>query len=263
MKQKSLLSSKSPESQLVERGWDNLHWPTHGEGYRGGVRVISGSARGRQIVAPSGQSVRPTSDKTRQAVFNALVSRNFVQGATVIDLYAGSGALGIEALSRGAARVTFVEQDRTAAECIRANLDHLQMTAGSQVVRSDVLRWLDGAGARPFEVDADAPLLVLADPPYSFTGWHGLLTRLHQRLAPLGVDAIAVLESRSPIDLPPDWELEREHRYGAATVTFARPLGDASGDTNDDPDDAADDAADDGFDGFTDEDASEDGPSVA
>jgi 16S rRNA (guanine966-N2)-methyltransferase len=192
--------------------------------------VISGSARGRQIVAPSGHSVRPTSDKTRQAVFNALVSRNFVQDATVVDLYAGSGALGIEALSRGAARVTFVEQDRTAAECIRHNLEHLQMTAGCQVVRSEVLRWLDGAGSRPFEVDSGAPLLVLADPPYSFTGWHGMLTRLHHRLAPLGVDALAVLESRGTIELPPDWELEREHRYGAATVTFARPVGEGSTD---------------------------------
>lgn len=179
-------------------------------------------------MAPSGHSVRPTSDKTRQAVFNALVSRNFVQGATVVDLYAGSGALGIEALSRGAVRATFVEQDRTATECIRHNLEHLQMTAGSQVVRSEVLRWLDGAGSRPFEVDLGAPLLVVADPPYSFTGWHGMLTRLHQRLAPLGVDALAVLESRGTIELPRDWELEREHRYGAATVTFARPVGEGS-----------------------------------
>ncbi len=194
-------------------------------------------------MAPSGHSVRPTSDKTRQAVFNALVSRNFVQDATVVDLYAGSGALGIEALSRGAARVTFVEQDRTAADCIRANLEHLDMAAGFQVVRSEVLRWLDGAGARPFEVDPGAPLLVLADPPYSFTGWHDVLARLHQRLLPLGVDALAVLESRGPIDLPADWELEREHRYGAATVTFARPVAEgAEGETDDDSDETDEDS---------------------
>ena len=178
------------------------------------------------LVAPSGHSVRPTSDKTRQAVFNALTSRNFVQDATVVDLFAGSGALGIEALSRGAARVTFVEQDRTASECIRHNLEHLKMTHNTQVIRAEVVRWLEGAGPRPFEVAPGAPLLVLADPPYTFTGWTEVLDRLKDRLAPLGVDALAVLEARGTIELPETWELEREQRYGAATVTFARPVAD-------------------------------------
>jgi 16S rRNA (guanine966-N2)-methyltransferase len=175
------------------------------------------------IVAPPGHTVRPTSDKARTAVFNALASRNFLVDATVVDLFAGSGALGIEALSRGAHSVTFVEQDRVAAECIRANLEHLRMTDQSQVVRADVSKWLDTAGPRPFAVGEEAPLLVLADPPYTFNAWGALLAQLHGRLAPLGVDAIAVLESRGPIELPGDWELEREHRYGAATITFARP----------------------------------------
>ncbi len=182
------------------------------------------------IVAPSGHSVRPTSDKTRQAVFNALNSRNFIQDATVVDLFAGSGALGIEALSRGAARVTFVEQDRTACECIRHNLEHLKMAQNGQVIRAEVVRWLDGAGPRPFEVAPGAPLLVMADPPYTFTGWTEILDRLKDRLAPLGVDALAVLESRGPIELPETWELEREHRYGAATVTFARPVAESGSD---------------------------------
>jgi 16S rRNA (guanine966-N2)-methyltransferase len=199
------------------------------------VRVISGSARGRTIVAPSGQVVRPTSDKTRQAVFNALLSRNFVADATVLDLFAGTGALGIEALSRGAARATFVEQDRVAVDCIGTNLDHLQMTDQGEVIRSDVLRWLDGAGPRPFQVDEDSPLLVFADPPYTFTDWNGLLERLHPRLAPLGVDALAVLESGKSLELPETWELERESKYGAAWVTFARPVGTDRADSSADP----------------------------
>jgi 16S rRNA (guanine966-N2)-methyltransferase len=203
--------------------WPTLVSLTFSGWYRYCVRVISGSARGRAILAPPGHAVRPTSEKTRQAVFNALASRDFVHNATVIDLFAGTGALGIEALSRGASQATFVDQDRTAVGCITHNLDHLHFTDRSTVVRSDALRWLDGAGPKSFAVDDGAPLLVLADPPYTFNSWNELLHRLHSRLAPLGVDALAVIESSRSIELPPDWELEREQRYGAATVTFTRP----------------------------------------
>jgi 16S rRNA (guanine966-N2)-methyltransferase len=196
------------------------------------VRVISGSARGRTILAPAGQTVRPTTDKTRQAVFNALASRNFVMDATVVDLFAGTGALGIEALSRGADRVTFIESDRLAIDCIGHNLDHLNFADQASVVRSDVLRWLDSASEKPFTVGDDSPLLVFADPPYTFTQWSDLLDRLHPRLLPLGIDAMVVLESGKTIELPHNWELEREQRYGSAYVTFARPK---------DPDAPADD----------------------
>jgi 16S rRNA (guanine966-N2)-methyltransferase len=185
-------------------------------------------------LAPAGQTVRPTSDKTRQAVFNALLSRNFLLDATVVDLFAGTGAMGIEALSRGAARVTFVEQDRIAVDCIAHNLDHCKFTDQAEIVRSDVLRWLDGSGGRSFQVADDAPLLVVVDPPYAFTAWNGLFERLHPRLAPLGVDALAVFESGKSLELPENWELERESRYGAAYVTFARPVG-ADGDAEPDP----------------------------
>jgi 16S rRNA (guanine966-N2)-methyltransferase len=174
-------------------------------------------------VAPAGQTVRPTTDKTRQAVFNALASRNFVMDATVVDLYAGTGALGIEALSRGAARATFIESDRLAVDCIGHNLDHLSFADQGTVVRSDVLRWLDGSGDKPFQVGEDSPLLVFADPPYAFDQWFELLDRLYPRLRPLGVDAMLVVESGKTIELPENWELEREQRYGAAYVTFTRP----------------------------------------
>jgi 16S rRNA (guanine966-N2)-methyltransferase len=157
-------------------------------------------------------------------MFNALISRNMIQDATIVDLFAGTGSVGIEALSRGATRATFVDSDRTAIDCIKYNLEHLGLDEQSNVVKSDTNRWLDSTGTTPFAVDDDSPLIVFADPPYAFTAWPELLERLHPRLAPLGVDAIAVLESGKTIALPANWELEREARYGAAYVTFARPV---------------------------------------
>jgi 16S rRNA (guanine966-N2)-methyltransferase len=186
--------------------------------------VISGSVRGRLIVAPPGEDIRPTTDKTRSAMFNALISRNMIQDATVVDLFAGTGSVGIEALSRGATRATFVDSDRTAVDCTKYNLEHLNLNDQSSVIKSDVNRWLDSTSSSAFQVDEDSPLVVFADPPYAFTAWPELLERLHPRLAPLGVDALAVLESGKTIELPDNWELEREARYGAAYVTFARPL---------------------------------------
>ncbi len=174
-------------------------------------------------MAPPGDDIRPTTDKTKLAVFNALISRNMLQDATIIDLYAGTGSLGIEALSRGAMKATFVDNDRTAIDCIRYNVEHLDFTADSTIIKSDVNRWLDSAGSTPFVVDDDCPLVVFADPPYNFHDWSGLLERLHPRLAPLGVDALLVIEAGAAIELPDTWDLDREARYGAAHVTFTRP----------------------------------------
>ena len=103
------------------------------------VRVVAGSARGRKIVAPPGLDVRPTLDRVRQAIFNALDARGAVEGARVIDVFAGSGALGIEALSRGADHVTFVEHDRKSLACIKENLEHLGFMERASIVRSDVV----------------------------------------------------------------------------------------------------------------------------
>ena len=89
------------------------------------MRVVSGQLRGRRLVSPEGRDTRPTTEKVREAVFNALGSLDLVDDAEVIDLYAGTGALGLEALSRGAARCTFVENDRAALEALRHNIDHL------------------------------------------------------------------------------------------------------------------------------------------
>lgn len=167
------------------------------------MRVVAGTARGRRLEAPPGTDTRPTSDRAREAIFNALHSLAAVVDKRVADLFAGSGALGVEALSRGAASCTFVEHDRTATGVIEANLAHCGLDGGT-VVRADVMRWLE-ATRGPFD-------LVLADPPYAFDAWPALLATLDTGLA--------VLESNRPIEPGPGWVVTRSRRYGGTVVTF-------------------------------------------
>jgi 16S rRNA (guanine966-N2)-methyltransferase len=142
-----------------------------------------------------------------------------VAGAEVADLFAGSGALGIEALSRGAAGVTFLEADRAAARTIRENLASTGLAGPrARVVTADVDRGLAGAG--PFDV-------VLADPPYAFTAWAGLLERV--RAGALAPDGLVVLEASSEVSLGSGWEVLRLKHYGSTVVILARP--DRKGDT--------------------------------
>ncbi len=152
--------------------------------------------------------MRPTSDRVREATFNALASQGVLSGATVVDLFAGTGALGIEALSRGAAKATFVGQDRRNVELIRRNLAATGLADRATLVRGDATTWSAGAGE---EVD-----LVLADPPYRFDGWTPLLAALRS--------TVVVVESDREIDLGDRWELVRGRRYGGTWVGIARCL---------------------------------------
>ena len=179
------------------------------------MRIIAGSRKGARIFAPKGLETRPTGDRVREAVFNLVGP---VDGAEVLDLYAGSGAMGLEALSRGAGRVTFVESDREAAETILKNLDKLQLE-GAVVLRDDAGRRLatDAAGGRRYD-------LVLIDPPYS------MLARTLPILATylpaiVAENGIAVVESdaRDEPDLPLPKRTSR--RYGAARVTVFEAAG--------------------------------------
>lgn len=182
------------------------------------MRVVAGSVRGRRIAAPPGTDTRPTTDRVREAMFNALGSLGAVDGAVVADLFAGSGALGIEALSRGAASAHFVESDRRAVAVIEENLATLGLDDRGVVLRRPVEGALD---------DLPAPLdLVLADPPYAFEGWAALLGAVAPRLAD---DGLVVIESGRAIDLPPGWERVRERTYGGTVVLFARPEPPATG----------------------------------
>ena len=176
------------------------------------MRIVAGTARGRRIEAPEGRITRPTLDRVRQAIFNALDARDLVRDAVVLDLFGGSGALALEALSRGAMSATVVEADREAVTYVRRNAEVLGFVDEVRVIRSDVLRWLVGGGATTLQ-----PTLVLADPPYEWDGWVELFASL-----PSTVDCV-VAESGTP--LPPQfgWDVEREKRYGGTVVTMLVP----------------------------------------
>ena len=132
------------------------------------MRVVAGEFRGRKLSAPVSQSTRPTTDRVREAIFNALDSVGAVEGALVADLYAGSGALGIEALSRGAEHCTFIESDRHALSAIHDNIAALGVTGRTRVMSGDVLVMVE-------RIDCD---VAFADPPYAFSDWPRLLDRL-------------------------------------------------------------------------------------
>jgi 16S rRNA (guanine966-N2)-methyltransferase len=171
------------------------------------MRVIAGDAKGRKLLAPDVPGLRPTSDRVREAMFDILEARDLVADAVILDLFAGSGALGIEALSRGAAGVTFVEQDRRAVAAIDVNLERTGYlgSPGVRVVRADVLVWTAVHGRVGVDV-------ALADPPYAFDGFGTLLSQLH---APT-----VLVEHRSAVTPPVGYDVSREYRYGGTLVTL-------------------------------------------
>ncbi len=177
------------------------------------MRVVAGSARGRRLRSPDGEATRPTSDRVREAVFNALHSQGLVHDSRIADLFAGSGAMGIEALSRGAAHVWFVESDRAAQSVIVENLDTLGLADAATVIRATVASALRGGLTDRLDV-------AIADPPYAFDDWPDLCTRIAPMLDPAGM---LVAESGRPIALGDDWEKMRERTYGGTVITFALP----------------------------------------
>jgi 16S rRNA (guanine966-N2)-methyltransferase len=173
------------------------------------MRIIAGSRKGARIFAPKGREVRPTGDRVREAVFNLIGP---VEGMEVLDLFAGSGAMGLEALSRGASSVTFVENDRSAAEVILRNLDKLQLK-GADVLREDAARKLarDAAGGRRYD-------LVLVDPPYRMLPrvLPTLAAHLPAVVAPGGM-VIVESGAREEPELPLPQRTSR--KYGSVRVT--------------------------------------------
>jgi 16S rRNA (guanine966-N2)-methyltransferase len=154
------------------------------------MRVIAGSLKGRRLRTPDWDGLRPTSDKLRETLFNILAPR--IAGARVLDAYAGTGALGIEALSRGAAAVTFVEQDRRAQALIETNLAQCRIDTGYTVLRTSAARAADLLrDEAPFDI-------VLMDPPYDAPAGPAL-TDVEPLLAPAGV---VVLEHARRADVP-------------------------------------------------------------
>ena len=177
------------------------------------MRVIGGEYRGRRLHAPVGDQVRPTSDRVREAIFDILFSMGGVEGLRVVDLFAGTGALGIEALSRGAASVTFVDRDPRSIAAVRANLESAGMgdaeTSGdAAVVRADVDAWVASTTAR---YD-----LALCDPPYDYAGWVPLITRLPADLAVLESGAEPPWSGVGRTEIPAVWGY---HRHGRPSGT--------------------------------------------
>jgi 16S rRNA (guanine966-N2)-methyltransferase len=178
------------------------------------MRIIAGSRKGARIFAPKGLDTRPTADRVREAAFN-LLGPGAAEDATVLDLFAGSGALGLEALSRGAADVTFVDDNRGAITAIKGNLATLK--ANAQVRQTDALKFLHAASTGGAQYD-----LVFLDPPY----------RLAERLAPplsealpavLAPGAVAVAESDRRAPLALDLPLLDERRYGDTLIRIYGP----------------------------------------
>ena len=170
------------------------------------MRVIAGELRGRRLVAPRGWRVRPTSDRVREAIFSSLGD---VSGARVLDLYCGTGALGIEALSRGAAHATLVDRDTRPA---LGNVEHLELRERVELVRADAASWLDGAGGS-FD-------LVFLDAPYRLADRVGpeIDSRLGRVLAS-GARVVVESAARRPLRLE-SLEAVRDRRYGGTQVTF-------------------------------------------
>jgi 16S rRNA (guanine966-N2)-methyltransferase len=177
------------------------------------VRVVAGELRGRRLAVPPGRATRPTSDRVREALFSLLIARlDHLAGSRVLDLYAGSGALGIEALSRGAEHADFVERDSRAASTIRRNLDALGVSSGA-VHRQEALAFLR-SGPGPYD-------LIFADPPYSCAPrLAGPLSRA--LLAVLSHDALIVTESDKRLPLELELPLLDERTYGDTRIGLHR-----------------------------------------
>lgn len=177
------------------------------------MRIISGEWRGRSLVTPKGDATRPTADRTREALFSMLVSRfGSFEGLTVADLFAGSGALGLEALSRGAEKCIFVEQDRAAIDALKANIAKLG-AKGAEVRQGSVL------SLPPVNTPMD---LVMMDPPYN-TGAGAVALDKLGRLGWIGAATLVSIETSKgeSIDVA-GFEVEAQRDYGKARITLLR-----------------------------------------
>jgi 16S rRNA (guanine966-N2)-methyltransferase len=183
------------------------------------VRIVAGLAKGRRLAAPA-RGTRPTSDRAREALFNSLSAELDLDGARVLDLYAGTGAVGLEALSRGVAEAVLVESGRGALEVLRRNVQTVGL-AGASVVGAAVEAFLKAPPAKPFD-------LAFADPPYDLAEdvLAGVLAALG---APgwLAPDAYVVVE-RAARSGPPPWPAAlitpvRDRRYGDGVLWYGRP----------------------------------------
>jgi 16S rRNA (guanine966-N2)-methyltransferase len=185
------------------------------------ARVIAGEAGGRRLAVPDGRNTRPTSDRAREGLFATIVSlTGSLDGARVLDLYAGSGAVGLEALSRGAEHVLLVESGPRAARVIRDNIEAIGL-AGAEVLTDRVERVLARGPASTEKYD-----VVFADPPYALAGNEvsAMLQTLSDRgwLAPGALVIVERATRSGPVSWPAGLRPDRARRYGEATFWYAR-----------------------------------------
>jgi 16S rRNA (guanine966-N2)-methyltransferase len=204
------------------------------------MRIIAGERRGHKIDGPKGQATRPTSDLVRESLFNIL--REAVVGRVVVDLFAGTGAIGLEALSRGAERAVFVEQNRDNVALIHRNLATLRYEDRCRVLAADAYRW-----ARSFVPAGDEPMVVLLDPPYREYEIRAkkIYRMLTDLLSKLPEGSVIAVESGRTLDarILPGLDAWDVRRYGGTqvalrTVEAADRAGDARADVGESGDDA-------------------------
>ena len=182
------------------------------------MKITGGLYRGIPLHVVS-DAVRPTTDRVRESLFSILV--DFVPEARVLDLFAGAGTLGLEALSRGAASAQFVEQNPRAASALEQQLKRLKPQPAARVAKEDALRWLKRVGE-------DSVDLVFADPPYEWKQrpWLDPVCETLLARKALSEDGLLIFEraSRDRTEIPPDWELLREKEYGDSCLLFLSPV---------------------------------------
>ena len=183
------------------------------------MRIVGGKLKGRAIKAPRGADVRPTADRARESLFNILLNgRNAVDlaGATVLDVFAGTGALGLEALSRGAAHAVFVDNNRASLACIKENTDTFGVTAETSIVSTDA-RVL----GKPPPILAEGADIVFLDPPYKQDLVLPALERLLQQ-GWIADHGLVIIETETGLELPTiaGFDAVDSRKYGAASLTF-------------------------------------------
>ncbi len=178
------------------------------------MRVISGSARGSKLVSPEGMNTRPTLDRVKEALFNMLAP--YISAAAALDAFAGSGALGIEALSRGAESAVFVDSAAAAETAVRRNLEKTRLAGRASIVRGDTLGYLNSCG-KIFS-------LILLDPPYGGGLYEAVLKLIAEKnlLSAGGVIAAEWDEDIHVPDFPPCFERFRDKKYGRVHITLLR-----------------------------------------
>ena len=181
------------------------------------MRVIAGTLKGRRLESPDWAGVRPTSDKLRETLFNVLAPR--IAGARVLDGYAGTGAVGIEALSRGAAHVTFVEQDARACALIARNLEKCRISNGYAIIQSTVLQAIDRLKTRDTLHREPAFDVVLLDPPYA-SDFHDALQHVGEIVRPDGVVVLEHARKAEPPPAPGRLTRVREIQSGDSALTL-------------------------------------------